>query len=55
MDKQDLVSLDYKSAIKETLPKFGRGLMAYRGKVYPITMPCGSEKVEIPEEEASIF
>lgn len=55
MDKQDLVMLDYKSVIKETLPKYGRGLMGYRGKMYPITMPCGPEKIVENEEEASIF
>ncbi len=55
MDKQNLIQLDYKSAIKETLPKFGRGLMGYRGKTYAITMPCGPEKKETSEEDASIF
>ena len=55
MDKQNLVKLDYAAAIKEVLPKFGRCMMGYRGKTYSITMPCGPEKVETSEEDASIF
>ena len=55
MDKQTLVSLNFKETVKETLQKFGRGLMEYRGKTYTITMPCGSESKEETVEEASIF
>ena len=55
MDKQNLVSIDYKSVIKDLLPKFGRGMMGYRGKTYTITMPCGAEQVTASEEDASIF
>ena len=55
MDKQNLISLDFKSVIKDVLPKFGRGLMGYRGKTYSITMPCGPEKNDVSEEDASIF
>jgi len=55
MDKQNLVSLDYKNTIKDTLPRFGRGLMEYRGKTYAISMPCGPDKVVASEEDASIF
>ncbi len=54
-DKQNLIAVDSKSTIKEVLPKFGRGLMGYRGKTYTITMPCGEEQVEVSEDEASIF
>ena len=55
MDRQNLITVDSKSTIKDVLPKFGRGLMGYRGKTYTITMPCGEEQVEMSEEEASIF
>lgn len=55
MDKQNLISLDYNSVIKESLPKFGRGVMGYRGKTYPITMPCGPDKLITSDESASIF
>ena len=56
MDKQNLVQLDYKSSIKSIIPKFGRGLMSYRGQTYTIAMPCGEEqKAEVSEEDASIF
>ncbi len=54
-DKQNLVSLDYKSVIKETLPKYGRGMMEYRGKLYTISMPCGAQQQSVSEEESSIF
>jgi hypothetical protein len=56
MDKQNLVSVDFKSQIKTVLPKIGRGLMSYRGQNYPIAMPCGEEQQEaVSEEDASIF
>ncbi len=55
MDKQNLISVDYKSVIKDLLPKFGRGMMGYRGMTYTITMPCGAEQVTASEEDASIF
>ncbi len=55
MDKQNLVTLDYKNVVKDTLQKFGRGLMEYRGKTHTITMPCGPESNAATEEEASIF
>lgn len=55
LDKQNLVKLDYSAAIKGVLPKFGRGMMGYRGKTYSITMPCGPEKEETSAEDASIF
>ena len=56
MDKQKLVTLDYKSTIKTILPKIGRGLMEYRGQTYSITMPCGEmQEAAVSEEDASIF
>ena len=56
MDKQNLVALDYKSTIQTVLPKFGRGLMEYRGQTYSISMPCGEmQQAAVSEEDASIF
>jgi hypothetical protein len=56
MDKQNLVALDYKSTIQAVLPKFGRGLMEYRGQTYSISMPCGElQQAAVSEEDASIF
>ncbi len=56
MDKQNLVTLDYKSSIKTIIPKIGRGLMEYRGETYSISMPCGEmQQADVNEEDASIF